>query len=105
MMEEGKQRRRGRIQWSEPTKTYPMSLIQQGWETLSLLDQLDYLTSSQVAKILFWGQMTSQGHRRSLAAAQKAANEMCLRRLKDRRLVEVVPVADYPTPQKLVRHE
>lgn len=100
-----KPNRRGRIKWSEPERTYPMHLIQQGWEALQLIDQLDFLTSSQVAKMLFWGQLTSKGHRRSLPAAHKAANEMCLRRLKDHRLLEVVPVAEYPTPTKLIRHE
>jgi hypothetical protein len=57
------------------------------------ISHLDYLTSSQVAKLVFWGEPTPKtGQPRSLPNAQKAANEMCLRRLKDHGLVKTIAV-------------
>jgi hypothetical protein len=98
-------KRQGRIKFRPPVKTYPMSQIQHGVETLELLDQLDYLTSSQVAKIFFWGETQSKGQPRHLSAAQKAANDMCLRRLKDHGFVEVVPIGHKTSPTSLGRVE
>jgi hypothetical protein len=52
-------------------------------EVLELVDQLGPLTSFQVGKMLFWGEETTKGHPRGLPAAPKAANAVCLSRLKD----------------------
>lgn len=81
-------RRRGRVHF-DPTQArlYEMGMIQQGWETLEALSRFRCLTSWQVAKLLFLGQPNLAGKPRSDAAARKAANERCLRRLKDRQLI------------------
>jgi hypothetical protein len=65
-----------------------MEMIQHGWETLAALHRFRYLTSWQVAKLFFLGRPNLQGVSRGPEAARKAANERCLRRLKDRQLVE-----------------
>ena len=100
-----RKKHQGRIHFREAEKLYPLPLIQHAQETMLWLSNLDYLTSSQIAKILFWGEITTKGTPRSLSAAIKAANEMCLRRLKDHGYVEVIPVAEYASPTLLRRHE
>lgn len=97
--------RRIHFQDQEPRQTYPMALIQHGWEVLEALDRHDYLTSSMVARMFFWGEPNRHGQARSLQTAQNATNEMCLRRLKDHGFVQVVPVASYPEWDKLQRVE
>ncbi len=83
------QPRRPRVRF-DPSRArlYEMGMIQHGWETLEALHRFRWLTSWQVAKLLFLGRPNLGGAPRGEAAARKAANERCLRRLKDRQLVE-----------------
>ena len=65
-----------------------MTTIQAGWEALAALQRFRWLTSWQVAKLFFLGRRNLSGEVRGNEAARKAANERCLRRLKDRQLIE-----------------
>lgn len=81
--------RRPRVHFNpDLARQYEMGMIQAGWETLEALHRLRYLTSWQVAKLFFLGRPNHAGALRGQEAARKAANERCLRRLKDRQLVE-----------------
>lgn len=83
------QHRRGRVHFDPAqARLYEMGMILEGWETLQALHRFRCLTSWQVAKLLFLGQPNLAGQARGEAAARKAANEQCLRRLKDRQLIE-----------------
>ena len=81
--------RRPRVHF-DPSRAriYEMGMIQHGWETLEALHRFRYLTSWQVAKLLFLGRPNLAGQDRGAEAARKAANERCLRRLKDRQLIQ-----------------
>lgn len=91
------ERRRPRVRFDPSlARSYEMEMIQAGWETLEALHRFRYLTSWQVAKLFFLGRPNLAGEPRKREAARKAANERCLRRLKDRQLVE--------TRQAMLRH-
>ena len=68
-------------------KPKPLESIQQLFPCLMALNQHRWLTNSQVSDLLFRGQISITGEERSIAAAQRAANAMCLIRLKDRELL------------------
>jgi hypothetical protein len=88
MTTEARARRRRVHQDPTLARHVEMSLIQCGWETLEALHRFRWLTSWQVAKLFFLGYPSQTGEPRGDEAARKATNERCLRRLKDRQLVE-----------------
>ncbi len=98
--------RRGRIHFNpDLAQTYPMEMIQQGWPALEALGRFRFLTSEQLARLLFLGQTNTKGEARGVGAARKATNEVCLRRLKDLRLVECLPIFRHTAGGTFVRGE
>ncbi len=97
---------RGRIHFNPDLAVpYPMEMIQMGWETLESLNRFRFLTSPQVARLHFLGRPNLKGPIRSDAAARKAANEVCLRRLKDLQYVECLPIFRHTAANTFVRSE